>query len=286
MPTESKKAPSLERYECAYEIPYISTLRHLFNFKGIFSKTGLGGGMGGGGSEDEDKQEAPKTQLDQFPIFLKHTLFHNEEKFGQIRKLEVSHRFFVYDKFKEQGNKKFNKGKTEEAISLFEHALSCFKWLEMKAPEKKKKSQDEKNKKDSKGEEGVTKRTKKSEGEDDELEEEKFIPSSKEEEKKEIEIGDGEEKEEDKIRYDPLESMRSSNKVLASILANDEVIVHDGEEISDANEKDMRNSMMMNIYLSLSCCYLKLHHYTQALEAIEEGIKIHNGNSQLLYRRA
>ena len=50
MPTENKKPPALERYDSAYEIPYISNLRHLFNFRGIFSR----------GDEDE----GPKTHLD------------------------------------------------------------------------------------------------------------------------------------------------------------------------------------------------------------------------------
>ena len=107
-------------------------MRHLFTFRGILSKK----------QNSEDNRE----KFDSYPIFLKHTLFHNEEKFDKIRKLEVAHRFFVYDKFREQGNKKYNKNRFEESLSLYEHALSCFKWLEIKKEEKKE--GDEENKED------------------------------------------------------------------------------------------------------------------------------------------
>jgi len=85
-------------------------LRHLSTFRGILSKKS---------SVPDNRQN-----FDNYPIFLKRTLFHNEEQYKKIRKLEISHRFFVYDKFREQGNKKYNRNLPEEAISLYEHALS------------------------------------------------------------------------------------------------------------------------------------------------------------------
>lgn len=60
------------------------------------------------------------------PIFLKHTLFHDEEKMDAFRKLELGQRFFIFDKFREQANKAFNKGRYEEAIGLYEHVKSDF----------------------------------------------------------------------------------------------------------------------------------------------------------------
>ena len=41
----------------------------------------------------------------------------------KIRSVEVAQRFFIYDKFREKGNKCFGKGNYEEAIGLFEHVL-------------------------------------------------------------------------------------------------------------------------------------------------------------------
>ena len=163
--------------EPSFEIPYISTLRHLFSFRGILSK----------GKTNPDS----RNNFDTYPIFLKHTLFHNEEKFEKIRKLEVAHRFFVYDKFREQGNKRYNKNRCEEALSLYEHSLSCFKWLEIKKDEKKPEGEGE--------------------GEDEETKEEE----------------------------DPLASLKPMNRALASILSDENVELHDGEELKDQNEIDM-----------------------------------------------
>ena len=44
--------------------------------------------------------------------------------------------------------------------------------------------------------------------------------------------------------------------------------------------------MLLNVYLSLSCAYLKLNHYSQAIVAVEEGLKISQNSSQLFFRRS
>lgn len=49
----------------------------------------------------------------------------------KARRCEISQRFFVYDQFREQGNKRFYKGLYQDAIFFYEYALSCFKWLEI-----------------------------------------------------------------------------------------------------------------------------------------------------------
>lgn len=241
MPTDSKKAPALEHLEPAFEIPYISPLRHLFNFRGILAK--------GKTSSPEEKEK-----FDSYPIYLKHTLFHNEEKFEKIRKLEVAHRFFVYDKFREQGNKKYNRKKADEAISLYEHALSCFKWLEVSKEQKKEEKVEQEE-----GEEG----------------EHVINPFSKyEEETKEEEKAEGEGDE------------KPVNRAFTSILSDDTVELHDGEDVKEQNEVDMRISMLVNIYMALACAYLKNNHYSMAITAIEDGLKLNNLTSQLYFRRS
>jgi len=192
-------------------------LRHLSTFRGILSKKS---------SVPDNRQN-----FDNYPIFLKRTLFHNEEQYKKIRKLEISHRFFVYDKFREQGNKKYNRNHPEEAISLYEHALSCFKWLEIK-PEEKKEEDDEESKED------------------------------------------------------PLANLKPMNKALVTVMSDDNVALCDGEELTDEHEIEMRNSMLMNIYLALACAYLKLSHYSAAIVAIEEGLKLTTSSSQLYFRRS
>jgi len=216
MPAENKKAPALAHLEPAYEVPYISTLRHLFTFKGLLPK---------GRTAPENRQN-----FDKYPIFLKHTLFHKEDTFSKVRKMEASQRFFVYDKFREQGNKKYNRKNPQEAIGYYEHALSCFKWLEIK-------KDDHKN-----------------------------FEEIKEE--------------------DPLARLKPLTRALATVLNDDNVELHDGEEITESNEIDMRNSMLLNIYLSLACAYLKLNHYSTAIVACEEGLKLSQNSSQLYFRRS
>jgi len=252
MPTESKKPPSLAHFEQTFEIPYISPMRHLFNFRGILSKNKAS-------PEEKEKFEA-------YPIYLKHTLFHNEEKFEKIRKLEVAHRFFVYDKFREQGNKKYNRNNATEALSLYEHALSCFKWLEIKKTEKKK---DEKE-----------------DVEEDEEKHEKELEIGEREDRDDREESKEEEKEEEEIDPETGKPMKPLNKAFTSILNDDTVELHDGEELKESNEIDMRVSMLVNIYLALSCAYLKLNHYSMAITAIDEGIKLNGMTSQLYFRRS
>jgi tetratricopeptide (TPR) repeat protein len=150
----------------------------------------------------------------------------------KIRSLEIAHRFFVYDKFREKANKNYNKGNHEQAIGLYEHALSCFKWLEFRETPKK----------------------------------------------------EGEEEKHDEM--DPIENLKPINRALVSIITDENIVLHDGDDTTDATETDMRNSMLLNCYVSLGCCYLNLYHFSAALEAFEEGFKITQGSSQLHFRRS
>lgn len=50
----------------------------------------------------------------------------------RIRKKDVVERFFAYDKYRERGNRLYNKQRYSEAIFLYERAFSCFRWLELK----------------------------------------------------------------------------------------------------------------------------------------------------------
>ena len=43
------------------------------------------------------------------------------------------------------------------------------------------------------------------------------------------------------------------------------VILHDGEDMKNEKDVDMRNSMLLTIYLCMSACYIKSKHYTLAM---------------------
>lgn len=88
-----------------FSIPYVSPLSFLLEFRGLFARS---------------KIESERNNFDNYPIYLKHTLYHDDEHMKKTRTLEVSHRFFIYDKFKDQGNKSFNKGNYSEAVVYYE----------------------------------------------------------------------------------------------------------------------------------------------------------------------
>lgn len=46
--------------------------------------------------------------------------------------MEISKRFFCYDRFREKGNKEFYKENYELALAYYERAYHCFKWLSYK----------------------------------------------------------------------------------------------------------------------------------------------------------
>ncbi|KAL4436273.1 hypothetical protein ABPG74_015864 [Tetrahymena malaccensis] len=85
--------------------------------------------------------------FDSYPIYLKHTLFHEEEFMKKVRQKEVVERFLVFDKYRERGNRLFNKQKYEEALRLYERALSCYRWLELVDSDEDEKQKDKKQKK-------------------------------------------------------------------------------------------------------------------------------------------
>lgn len=74
-----------------------------------------------------------REKFNSYPVFLKHSLFYDEENMQKLRSMEISQRFFIYDRFREKGNKELFKGNHGVALAYYERALSCFRWLEYKA---------------------------------------------------------------------------------------------------------------------------------------------------------
>lgn len=185
------------------------------------------------------KAASNRVSFDKYPIYLKHTLYHDDEHMKKARTLETSHRFFVYDKFKDYANKSYNKGLYKEAISYYERALSCFKWLEVKdEPEEEEKL-----------EESILNH--RNQGENDEKSEN---TSEKEEKEEEIEENNIKEKkinmekafpemspeERESIKAEQKELKQKYKKFLTTY-SDKNVVLKDGDETKDAADLDMSN---------------------------------------------
>lgn len=124
--SEKKKNPPLASYQEAYGTEFISPVGYLFDYKG-FATLSL--------YANKNKPQNRKV-FESYPIYLKHTLLHNEDQMMQkVRKCEINQRFFAYDQLREKGNKAFNKENYYEALEFYERAFSCFRWLELKEEE-------------------------------------------------------------------------------------------------------------------------------------------------------
>jgi len=66
------------------------------------------------------------------------------------------------------------------------------------------------------------------------------------------------------------------------------VVLHDGEEMENASDHDMRNSMLATLYINMSAAYIQSNHYTLALQVLDEAEKAYSGKagSQIFYRRS
>lgn len=67
---------------------------------------------------------------------------------------------------------------------------------------------------------------------------------------------------------------------------DENVILHDLEEISDKNLKIMRNNILIQIYYGICLCYMKESNYYEAVSVIEEALTINNLSAFLYFRRA
>ncbi|EGR30496.1 hypothetical protein IMG5_130470 [Ichthyophthirius multifiliis] len=269
MPSERKKNPSLNSCEEGWNEEYVSPQSYLIDYRGFLSFS-------------FDQLEKPDFNLkekrkifDTFPVYLKHTLFMKDENMKKVRELEVAQRFFVYDKLREKGNKEFNKGNAEESIKYYEQALSCFKWLEH--VEKEEDEQEEEIKFELSEEERKAEQER-----DDEIRKDPFFKNlPRETEQERIERL----KLLQQIRQEKKE-FRKKYKGLMTTYTDDNVILKDGEELTDSQDIEMRQSMLMTIYMSLAVAYMKCFYFKMAQVALDDALKITQKSSQIYFRKS
>jgi tetratricopeptide (TPR) repeat protein len=194
-------------------------------------------------------------------------LFFNGEDYKKVRGIECCSRFLPYEKLREKGNKYFNKGKYTEALDYYERALSLFKWLEQFEEENTEKSLSR-------------------------IPSQQSIESSEnlsvnEGSKVHINLKNSEEENEELLEKDQqFEEMRTKYKEFFVVYTDGNVKLCDGEDMEDAPDIDMRKSLMLQVLLNMSVAYGHLHHYTLALQCIEDCFGLTDKVSQIYLRKA
>ena len=64
-----------------------------------------------------------RKKFNQYPIYLKNTIFHNDEETIKLRELSATERAFIWDKYKAHGNKNFHKNNIKKALFFYERVL-------------------------------------------------------------------------------------------------------------------------------------------------------------------
>lgn len=71
----------------------------------------------------------------------------------------------------------------------------------------------------------------------------------------------------------------------------DELVEKQEIDMSKQPGKDLEsnllgNSMMLTLYMSIACCYMKLKHFSEARMIVERGMKFAPNNSIVMFRYA
>ena len=100
----------MEHIEPSYELPYVSTWGYFIDFEG--------------GKIINNNLREDRKIFDQYPIYLKHSLYIHDEQLNKLRTMEINQRFFAQDEPKEEGNWHYRKKNYHKALHYYEYALS------------------------------------------------------------------------------------------------------------------------------------------------------------------
>jgi hypothetical protein len=70
------------------------------------------------------------------------------------------------------------------------------------------------------------------------------------------------------------------------IYHDDNVIYHNGDEVNEAVDDDLRKSLLIQLYLNMSACYIQLNHFGLAKQVLTDAIKLSGKVSQVYLRNA
>eukprot|EP01017_Pseudomicrothorax_dubius_P029889 TRINITY_DN3671_c0_g1_i1.p1 TRINITY_DN3671_c0_g1~~TRINITY_DN3671_c0_g1_i1.p1 ORF type:complete len:559 (+),score=120.23 TRINITY_DN3671_c0_g1_i1:998-2674(+) len=160
--------------------------------------------------------------FDKYPIHLKHTLFHTDDKIIEIRKHDLPSMICVSEEYRDKGNSKFAKREYEKALRYYEKALACVRWLEYTKP----------------------------------------------------------------LNMGKVEKLGEDFALLVANFDDENVLLFEDDDGLSQPEKDIKISVLVQLYLNICVCFMKLSHYKEAVAAANDGIALTNLSSQLYFRRA
>lgn len=271
----TKMNPNLELVRTGHDLPYISKLQGLFGFKGIFDM--------------RPDLQIIREKWDKYPIYLKHTVFCSGSEYETARNLEIGHRFFVCEKLKERGNARFRKGHYKKALGHYETSLSLVRWLHCNVdmdiqPFESGPWFEDLNKMqqvdDALSTTSSDIKTKFKVVSDTESEIEEIKSPKTPEKKPSNQTG------ENSIEDDEWLKSRH-NRLLMTTFHDNNIVYHNGEDIPmEKATIDMRVSILFNLYLCMSVCYMKMRHFKLAERVLEDAQDLSGECSMVLYRKA
>jgi tetratricopeptide (TPR) repeat protein len=216
---------------------------------------------------------------------LKHTVFHTGEDIEKARKMEIGHKFFIVDNLREKGNRRYRKAQYEEALQFYERGVSVLKWLycqvDMNADpfdtsklykKYQQKAMEEHEDEDSKSNFASDCESKVMAKFKLDSDTESILEPKPEEPKKFV--------GEDEWLNDRF------SRLLLTTFHDGNVKLFDGEEYTQPNEIDMRNSMLFYLYINMACCYMHMKHFSEARILLDDAKKLSPTNSLYLFRSA
>lgn len=258
-------------------MPYVSPFHDQLQYQGIFDIASL--------------KDYNREVWDTYPIYLKHTVFHESEDWDTARKMEIGHRFFIGQNLKDRANKRFKRGHYHRAIALYEKALSLCKWLKCEV------NMDENPFDQNEMVDKVKTNIKWTYPELDhvlnaqENIETKFKVVSDISETEDT--ANLQENSDPKKPVDQLEDPETSwmkdkyHRLLLTTFHDGNITLHDKDDIVDhISCRETRVSLMTSLLVPLACAYMKLSHWHLANQALDEVYELVGEKSLLNYWKA
>ena len=245
----NKRNPGFFIPEIRINVSYVSPFEEFLSQNNITNKNGIS-----------------YKNWEDYPIYLKESVFYFGKKFDSQRNLEVGYKFFSSDELRERANEAFYKGDFKKSINLTTKALSFFKWLVCKPDNVGFLNFKNDNKFEEENKNG------------DEINENKFEDEIKEDKS-------NNDFKENKFKNEDDENCFLEN-LLFTRFHDKNIFLNKYHNCEDKKEREMEESILFNLYSNLSIYYLKNNNIQEAKKVIEDLEKLNNECSMFFFRKA